>query len=171
LALGRETPCSLSISTICRKPEALSGNVPPTRDGKIDDPVHYPSGKRFLLRLREKGSKRERASRAPQARRAPGRIPQSDRTRRGAKLSFVPAALGKTGELSRQPLVRTECCGHAQTTTQASRIAGPLFASLIPGDRHHEFFGEDSIIAPRQNTGGRLPSLEKPSCQGTFSPQ
>jgi len=34
------------------------------------------------------------------------------------------------------------CCGHAQTTAQTSRIAGSLFAALIPGDRHHEFSGK-----------------------------
>ena len=40
---------------------------------KVED--YYPSGKRFLLRFKEKGGKEKGASRPPQARRAPGRIP------------------------------------------------------------------------------------------------
>ena len=55
---------------------------------------------------------------------------------------LFPAALGKTGKLSRRPLVRTGRCGHAQATTQISWFAGALFASLISGDRYYEFSGK-----------------------------
>src|SRR5271169_4344676 len=60
---------------------------------KVQD--YYPSGKRFFLRFKEKGGKGERASRAPQVGRAPGRVPESDRSRQRAKLSFVSGRLGK----------------------------------------------------------------------------
>jgi hypothetical protein len=44
------------------------------------------------------GRQRERASRPPQVGRAPGRIPQSDRSRRRARLSFVSGCLGQNRE-------------------------------------------------------------------------
>src|ERR1700751_5704134 len=36
----------------------------------------------------------------------------------------------------------TERSVHAQTTTQTSRLAGSLFAPLLPCDGHHEFSGK-----------------------------
>jgi hypothetical protein len=39
--------------------------------------------------------------------------------------------------------------GHAQTTAQASGVAGALFTSLAPSDRHHKFYGK------RRHPGGR----------------
>jgi hypothetical protein len=50
-------------------------------------------GTLFFLRFKEKGGKKkgERASRAPQVGGAPGRVPQSDRSRQRARLScFLP---------------------------------------------------------------------------------
>jgi integrase/recombinase XerD len=69
---------------------------------KVED--YYPSGKRFLLRFREKG--------------------------------------GKEKELPVHHKLEELLDEYAQTTTQTSRIASALFASLIPGDRDHEFSGK-----------------------------
>ena len=86
--------------------------------------------------------KRERASRAPQVGRAPGRVPQSDRSRQRARLSFVSGRLGQNREAIAPAAGAHRRRGHAQATAQTSWVAGALFASLIPGDRHHEFSGK-----------------------------
>jgi hypothetical protein len=60
---------------------------------------------------------------------------------------LFPASIGKTGKLSRRPLVRTDAADMLkrrlkQGVDPTSWIASSLFASLIPRDRHHEFSGK-----------------------------
>jgi hypothetical protein len=103
---------------------------------------YYPSGKRFLLRFKEKGGKEKEL---PVHHKLEELLDEYLKaTGLGAEPGspLFPAALGKTGKLSRRPLVRTDARRHAQTTAQTSWTPGPLFASLIPGDRHHEFSGK-----------------------------
>jgi hypothetical protein len=92
--------------------------------------------------IQREGRKGERASRTPQIGRAPGRVPQSNRSRQRARLSFVSGRLGQNREAIAPAAGAHRRRGHAQTTAQASGVAGSLFASLIPGDRHHEFSGK-----------------------------
>jgi integrase/recombinase XerD len=107
---------------------------------KVQD--YYPCGKRFFLRFKEKGGKEKELPvhhkleelldeylRASGLGEEPGSL-------------LFPAALGKTGKLSRRRLVRTRRRGYAQTTSQTSWIAGSLFAALFPCDRYHEFSGK-----------------------------
>jgi integrase/recombinase XerD len=77
---------------------------------KVED--YYPSGKRFLLRFKEKGGKEKELPVHHKLEELLGRIPESDRPGEAAGFSFVPGryrtAIGKTGKLSRRPLVRTD---------------------------------------------------------------
>jgi site-specific recombinase XerC len=73
---------------------------------KVED--YYPSGKRFLLRFKEKGGKEKELpvhhkleELLDQYLRASGLDKEPDSP-------LFPAALGKTGKLSRRPLVRTD---------------------------------------------------------------
>jgi integrase len=97
---------------------------------KVED--YYPSGKRFLLRFKEKGGKEKE----------PGRIPQSDRSRHRARLSFVSGRLGENRQVIAPSAGAYRRRGHAQAAAQTSWTPSPLFASLIPGDLHHEFSGK-----------------------------
>jgi site-specific recombinase XerC len=59
--------------------------------------------------------------------------------REGAAVSFVPGLYRKDRQVIAPAARPYRCRGHAQTTAQTSGVAGSLFASLIPRDRHHEF--------------------------------
>jgi hypothetical protein len=52
---------------------------------------------------------------------------------------LFPASIGKTGKLSRRPLVRTDAADMLKRRLKQAGLRIALFASLIPGDRHHEF--------------------------------
>src|SRR6516162_6853072 len=45
-----------------------------------------------------------------------------------------------------------------KTTTQTSRFASSLFAALIPGDRHHEFSGNDGTLEAALRIAGHADS-------------
>jgi hypothetical protein len=72
---------------------------------KVED--YYPSGKRFLLRFKEKGGKEKEL---PVHHKLEELLEYLKATDFGAEPSSpcFPAALGKTGKLSRRPLVRTD---------------------------------------------------------------
>jgi integrase len=55
---------------------------------KVED--HYPSGKRFLLRFKEKGGKEKELPRPPQLGRAPRSVPESNGLRKRAGSSPFP---------------------------------------------------------------------------------
>src|SRR5271166_4728619 len=62
--------------------------------------------------------------------------------REGARLSFVPGFYRKDREVVAPAARPYRCRRHAETTTKTSWTPGSLFASLISGDRHHEFSGK-----------------------------
>ena len=73
---------------------------------RVED--YYPSGKRFLLRFREKGGKEKEL---PVHHKLEELLDEClEATGLGAEPGshLFPAALGKTGKLSRRPLVRTD---------------------------------------------------------------
>jgi hypothetical protein len=55
---------------------------------------------------------------------------------------LFPAALGKTGKLSRRPLVRTDAADILKRRLKQCGVAGSLFASLLTGHRPHELSGK-----------------------------
>ena len=55
---------------------------------------------------------------------------------------LFPAAVRKTGKLSRRPLVRTDAADMLKRWLRQAGLPGSLFASLLSGNRHHEFSGE-----------------------------
>jgi hypothetical protein len=105
---------------------------------KVED--YYPSGKRFLLRFKEKSGKEKEL---PVHHKLEELLDEYLKaTGLGAELGspLFPATWGRTVIA---PDARAHGrLGHAQTTAQTSRAAGSLFTSLISGDRHHEFFGK-----------------------------
>jgi hypothetical protein len=107
---------------------------------KVED--YYPSGKRFLLRFKEKGGKEKEL---PVHHKLEELLDEYLKaTGLGAEPGspLFPAALGKTGKLSRRALVRTDAADMLNATPEASWLASALLTSLIPGDRHHKFSGK-----------------------------
>ena len=107
---------------------------------KVED--YYPSGKRFLLRFKEKGGKEKELPVHHKLEELLDQYLKASGLEKEPGSPLFPAVYRK----DRQVIAPAACAhrrrGHAQTTAQTSRIAGSLFASLIPGDRHHEFSGK-----------------------------
>ena len=72
---------------------------------KVED--YYPSGKRFLLRFKEKGGKEKELPVHHKLEELLDQYLKASGLRRAA-VSLFPASIGKTGKLSRRPLVRTD---------------------------------------------------------------
>jgi site-specific recombinase XerC len=103
---------------------------------------YYPSGKRFLLRFKEKGGKEKELPVHHKLEELLDEYLKVTGLGTEAGSPLFPAALGKTGKLSRRALVRTDAADMLKRRLKQGRIARALFASLIPGDRHHEFSGK-----------------------------
>ena len=107
---------------------------------KVED--YYPSGKRFLLRFKEKGGKEKELPVHHKLEELLDEYLKATGLGNEPGSPLFPAALGKDRQVIAPAARAHRRRGHAQTTAQTSRIAGALFASLIPGDRHHEFSGK-----------------------------
>jgi integrase/recombinase XerD len=86
---------------------------------KVED--YCPSWKRFLLRFKEKRDKEKRASGPPQAGRTPRPNLKTNDLDKEPESPLFPASIGRTGELSRWPLVRTDA---ADTLKRRLKQAG-----------------------------------------------
>ena len=107
---------------------------------KVED--YYPSGKRFLLRFKEKGGKEKELPVHHKLEELLDEYLKATGLEKRARLSFVSGRLGQNREIIAPAARAHRRRGHAQATAQTSGVAGALFASLIPGDRHHEFSGK-----------------------------
>ena len=88
---------------------------------KVED--YYPSGKRFLLRFKEKGGKEKE-------------LPVHH------KLEELLDQYLKASGLEKEPQSPLFPASIGKTTAKAGWVASALFASLLPGDRHHKFSGK-----------------------------
>ena len=73
---------------------------------KVED--HYPSGKRFLLRFKEKAAKRKSFPVHHNLEELLDQYLKATGLEKEPEAPLFPAAIGKTGKLSRRPLVRTD---------------------------------------------------------------
>jgi integrase len=100
---------------------------------KVED--YYPSGKRFLLRFKEKGGKEKELP-------VHQKLEELKATGLGSESGSLlfPAALGKTGKLSRRPLARTDAADMLkrrlkQANKRGCRFTIRLIHSGRPGSR------------------------------------
>jgi hypothetical protein len=94
--------------------------------------LNYPSGKRFLLRFKEKGGKEKEL---PVHHKLEELLDEYLKvTGLGAEPGspLFPAALGKTGKLSRRPLVRTDAADMLKRRRPGSRIFWRMTAPWKP---------------------------------------
>jgi hypothetical protein len=75
---------------------------------KVED--YYPSGKRFLLRFKEKGGKQKELPVHHKLEEILDQYLNASGLEKEPQSPLFPASIGKTGKLSRRPLVRTEDC-------------------------------------------------------------
>jgi hypothetical protein len=118
---------------------------------KVED--YYPSGKRFLLRFKEKAAKRKSYPSTTSWKSSSTSI-LNQPGREGAGIFFVPGFYRKDRQVVAPAACPYRRRGHAQTTTQAGRIASSLFAPLISGDRHPNFLENDGTLEAAQRIAG-----------------
>ena len=107
---------------------------------KVED--YYPSGKRFLLRFKEKGGK---AKELPVHHKLEELLDEYLKvTGLGAEPSspLFPAALKDPRRYTRRELVRTDAADMLKRRLEQAGLPAHYFASLIPGDRHHQLSGK-----------------------------
>src|SRR5271165_3881548 len=73
---------------------------------KVED--YYPSGKRFLLRFKEKGGKEKELPVHHKLEELLDEYLKASGLEKEPESPLFPASIGKTGKLSRRPLVRTD---------------------------------------------------------------
>src|SRR5690242_21546366 len=73
---------------------------------KLED--YYPSGKRFLLRFKEKGGKEKELPVHHKLEELLDQYLKASGLEKEPQSPLFPASIGKTGKLSRRPLVRTD---------------------------------------------------------------
>jgi integrase/recombinase XerD len=87
---------------------------------KVED--YYPSGKRFLLRFREKGGKEKELPVHHKLEELLDEYLKATGLEKEPQSPLFPAALGKTGKLSRRPLVRTDAADMLKRRLKRKRL-------------------------------------------------
>src|SRR5215813_13268649 len=105
---------------------------------KVED--YYPSGKRFLLRFREKGGKEKELPVHHKLEELLDEYLKATGLGSDPGLSYSPAAVGKTGKLSRRALRRTDAADMLKRRFKQAGLAAHYSGALIPGDRELRIF-------------------------------
>jgi site-specific recombinase XerC len=71
---------------------------------------------------------------------------------------LFPAAIGKTGKLSRRPLARTDAADMLKRRLRQAGLPGAPFAPLVLGDRYSEFLKNDGTLEAAQRIAGHADS-------------
>ena len=99
---------------------------------KVED--YYPSGKRFLLRFREKGGKQKELPVHHKLEERLDEYLKATGLENEPEARLFPAAIGKTGKLSRRPLARTDAAEMLKRRLkQAGLPAPPIPTKGLPG--------------------------------------
>ena len=130
---------------------------------KVED--YYPSGKRFLLRFKEKGGKEKEL---PVHHKLEELLDEYLKvTGLGAEPGspLFPAALGKTGKLSRRPLVRTDAADMLKRRLKQARTPRPTIRLTHSGRPASRIFWKTTALwkllsgSPATLTVGRQSSM------------
>ena len=118
----------------------------------------YPSGKRFLLRFKEKGGKEKEL---PVHHKLEELLDEYLKvTGRGAEPGspFFPAALGKTGKLSRRPLVRTDAADMLKRRLKQAGLPAHYSPHSFRATGITNFLENDGTLEAAQRIAGHADS-------------
>jgi integrase/recombinase XerD len=107
---------------------------------KFDD--YYHNGARRRLRLHEKGRKEKELPVHHKLEELLDEYLKATGLGNEPDSRLFPAALGKTGKLSRRPLVRTDAADMLKRRLKQAGLPKHYSPHSFRGDRHHEFSGE-----------------------------
>jgi integrase/recombinase XerD len=122
---------------------------------------YYPSGKRFLLRFKEKGGKEKELPVHHKARRAPGPLDlylKATGLEKEPQSPLFPASIGKTGKLSRRPLVRTDAADMLKRRLKQAGLPAHYSPHSFRATGITNFLENDGTLEAAQRIAGHADS-------------
>ncbi|MBV8225201.1 MAG: tyrosine-type recombinase/integrase, partial [Verrucomicrobia bacterium] len=117
-----------------------------------------PSGKRFLPPFREKGGKEKELPCLSQARRAPGPVPKKTDLEKEPESPLFPAALGKTGKLSRRRLEHTDTADMLKRRLKQAGLPAHYSPHSFQATGITNFLENDGTLEAAQRIAGHADS-------------
>src|SRR5438132_3937880 len=124
---------------------------------KVED--YYPSGKRFLLRFKEKGGKEKEL---PVHHKLEELLDQHLKTsglEKEPQSPLFPASIGKTGKLSRRPLVRTDAADMLKRRLKQAGLPAHYSPHSFRATGITNFLENDGTLEAAQRRSRRQPKV------------
>jgi len=119
---------------------------------------YYPSGKRFLLRFKEKGGKEKDLPVHHKLEELLDQYLKETGLEKEPESPLFPAAIGKTGKLSRRPLVRTDAADMLKRRLKQARLPAHYSPHSFRATGITNFLENDGTLEAAQRIAGHADS-------------
>src|SRR6201987_2463925 len=123
---------------------------------KVED--YYPSGQRFLLRFKEEGGKEKKVPVHHKPERLLDQHPKATGLEREPQSALFPASIGKTGKLSRRPLVRTDAADMLKRQLKKAGLPAHYSPHSFRATGITNFLENDGTLEAAQRIAGHADS-------------
>ena len=123
---------------------------------KVED--YYPSGKRFLLRFKEKGGKEKELPVHHKLEEILDQYLKATGLEKEPESPLFPAAWGKTGKLSRRPLVRTDAADMLKRRLKQAGLPGHYSPHSFRATGITNFLENDGTLEAARRIAGHADS-------------
>src|SRR5271165_2926224 len=123
---------------------------------KVED--YYPSGKRFLLRFKEKGGKEKELPVHHKLEELLDQYLKATGLEKEPKSPLFPSAWGKTGKLSRRPLVRTDAADMLKRRLKQAGLPAHYSPHSFRATGITNFLENDGTLEAAQRIAGHADS-------------
>src|ERR1700674_2186193 len=123
---------------------------------KVED--YYPSGKRFLLRFREKGGKEKELPVHHKLEELLDEYLKASGLEKEPESPLFPASIGKTGKLSRRPLVRTDAADMLKQRLKQAGLPAHYSPHSFRATGITNFLENDGTLEAAQRIAGHADS-------------
>jgi integrase/recombinase XerD len=123
---------------------------------KVED--YYPSGKRFLLRFKEKGGKEKELPVHHKLEQLLDEYLKASGLEKEPGSPLFPASIGKTGKLSRRPLVRTDAADMLKRRLKQARLPAHYSPHSFRATGITNFLENDGTLEAAQRIAGHADS-------------
>ena len=123
---------------------------------KVED--YYPSGKRFLLRFKEKGGKEKELPVHHKLEELLDQYLKASGLEKEPQSPLFPAAVGKTGKLSRRPLVRTDAADMLKRRLKQAGLPAHYSPHSFRATGITNFLENDGTLEAAQRIAGHADS-------------
>ena len=123
---------------------------------KVED--YYPSGKRYLLRFKEKGGKEKELPVHHKLEELLDQYLKATGLEKEPESPLFPAAIGKTGKLSRRPLVRTDAADMLKRRLKQAGLPAHYSPHSFRATGITNFLENDGTLEAAQRIAGHADS-------------